>query len=60
MKKLFLSSVLLLFTNLAGAQVIQARVLDIEPMNLEKMKSAVAEKTKLYNSKEGSTRFSTF
>ena len=40
-------------TNLAGAQVIQARVLDIEPMNLEKMKSAVAEKTKLYNSKEG-------
>ena len=38
MKKLFLSSILLLFTNLAAAQVIQARVLDIEPINLEKMK----------------------
>ena len=60
MKKLFLLIILLLFSNLAGAQIIQARVLDIEPMNLDKMKSAVAEKTKLYNSKEGSTRFSTF
>ena len=60
MKKLLLLSISLIFSNISLAQVIQARVLDIEPMNLAKMKSAVAEKTKLYNSKKGTTRFSTF
>ena len=60
MKKLLLLSITLIFSNISLAQVIQARVLDIEPMNLAKMKSAVAEKTKLYNSKKGTTRFSTF
>jgi len=60
MNKFLLLSISLIFSNISLAQVIQARVLDIEPMNLSKMKSAVAEKTKLYNSKEGSTRFSTF
>ncbi len=60
MKKLLLFSISLIFSNISLAQVIQARVLDIEPMNLSKMKSAVAEKTKLYNSKKGTTRFSTF
>ena len=60
MKKLLLLSISLIFSNISLAQVIQARVLDIEPMNLAKMKSAVADKTKLYNSKKGTTRFSTF
>ena len=60
MKKLLLLSISLIFSNISLAQVIQARVLDIEPMNLAKMKSAVAEKTKLFNSKKGTTRFSTF
>ena len=45
MKKLLLLSISLIFSNISLAQVIQARVLDIEPMNLAKMKSAVAEKT---------------
>ena len=44
MKKLLLLSISLIFSNISLAQVIQARVLDIEPMNLAKMKSAVAEK----------------
>ena len=60
MKKIFLLIVSILISNISLAQVIQARVLDIEPTNLKKMKAAVAAKTKLYNSKEGSTRFSTF
>ena len=60
MKRVFLLTVSILISNISLAQVIQARVLDIEPTNLPKMKAAVAAKTKLYNSKEGSTRFSTF
>jgi len=59
MKKLLSLFFLLVFFYNYG-QIIQGRVLDIDPLNLDKMKSAVAEKTKMFNSKEGSSRFSTF
>ena len=59
MKKLLSLFFLLIFFYNYG-QIIQGRVLDIDPLNLDKMKSAVAEKTKMFNSKEGSSRFSTF
>ena len=59
MKKLLSLFFLLVFFYNYG-QIIQGRVLDIDPLNLDKMKSAVAEKTKMFNSKEVSSRFSTF
>jgi len=58
MKKLLSLFFLLVFFYNYG-QIIQGRVLDIDPLNLDKMKSAVAEK-KMFNSKERSSRFSTF
>ena len=44
MKRVFLLTVSILISNISLAQVIQARVLDIEPTNLAKMKVAVAAK----------------
>ncbi|MGB1971211.1 MAG: hypothetical protein ACPHSE_01830 [Flavobacteriaceae bacterium] len=54
-------TLLLIFVaSLSYAQVIQGRVLQVDPLNLDKMKAAVAAKTKMYNSKKGSARFATF
>lgn len=43
-----------------SAQVYQARVLEVDPVNMEKLIKAVAQKTKLYNNKPGAARFATF
>lgn len=59
MKKLLLL-VTILSTFIATGQVYQARVLKVDPMNLEKLKTAVAKKTQLFNSKEGTNRYATF
>jgi len=59
MKKTLILIFLILF-NYNYGQVIQGRVLKVDPLNLNKMKTAIAEKTKIYNSKEGSARFATF
>ena len=59
MKKVFFILALCASTAVS-AQVYQARVLDVDPMNLEKLKKAVAQKTQLYNNKPGAARFVTF
>ena len=52
MKKL-LTLVTFLFSFISTAQFLQSRLLKVEQKNMEKFMSAVANKTKLYNSKEG-------
>ena len=59
MKKLFFLTALL-STFIATGQVYEARVLKVDPMNLEKLKTAVAKKTQLFNNKEGAHRYATF
>ena len=45
---------------ISTAQFLQSRLLKVELKNIEKFMSAVANKTKLYNSKEGQPRYITF
>ena len=45
---------------ISTAQFLQSRLLKVEQKNIEKFMSAVANKTKLYNSKEGQPRYITF
>ena len=59
MKKL-LTLVTFLFSFISTAQFLQSRLLKVEQKNMEKFMSAVANKTKLYNSKEGQPRYITF
>ena len=42
------------------SQVIQSRVLKVDPANVDKFEAAVAKKTKMYNSKEDQPRWVTF
>lgn len=50
----------LLFIGNVNSQVIQQRLLEVEAVDVSKFESAVAKKTKMYNSKNGQTRFSTW
>ena len=59
MKKI-LTLATFLFSFISTAQFLQSRLLKVEQKNMEKFKSAVANKTKLYNSKEGQPRYITF
>ena len=59
MKKI-LTLVTFLFSFISTAQFLQSRLLKVEQKNMEKFMSAVANKTKLYNSKEGQPRYITF
>jgi hypothetical protein len=42
------------------AQYLQSRLLEVSQENVAKFEAAVAEKTKMYNSKEGQPRYLTF
>lgn len=42
------------------AQYLQSRLLEVSQENIAKFEAAVAEKTKMYNSKEGQPRYLTF
>ena len=55
-----LTLVTFLFSFISTAQFLQSRLLKVEQKNMEKFMSAVANKTKLYNSKEGQPRYITF
>ena len=60
MKKYILSLLAFGLVAVSYGQVVQARVLKVDPMNMEKLGKAIAQKTKLYNNKEGAARFFTF
>jgi len=60
MKKYILSLLAFGLVAVSYGQVVQARVLKVDPMNMEKLGNAIAQKTKLYNNKEGAARFFTF
>ncbi|MAR43127.1 MAG: hypothetical protein CMC48_03415 [Flavobacteriaceae bacterium] len=59
MKKILILAIFLFSFN-STAQFLQSRLLKVEQKNMEKFMSAVANKTKLYNSKEGQPRYITF
>ena len=59
MKKILILATFL-FSFISTAQFLQSRLLKVEQKNMEKFMSAVANKTKLYNSKEGQPRYITF
>tara|TARA_S200000501_G_scaffold75406_1_gene67194 strand:+ start:1123 stop:1860 length:738 start_codon:yes stop_codon:yes gene_type:complete len=60
MKKLFfiILNILLVFT--LKSQVIQERLLQVNPANVAKFEAAVAKKTQIYNSKEDQPNWVTF
>lgn len=60
MKKLYSIIITILFIGNVNSQVIQQRLLEVEADNVAKFESAVAKKTKMYNSKTGQARFSTW
>ena len=60
MKKIFLTLLASLFLTVSYSQVIQSRVLKVDPANVDKFEAAVAKKTKMYNSKEDQPRWVTF
>ena len=64
MKKIFLLLFIVFFISTLSAQDnnawLQTRVLKVDPADVEKFESAVAKKTQMYNSKEGTPRWITF
>ena len=60
LKKIIFTLLLTGIVSVSYGQVLQARVLNVDPQNMEKLGNAIAQKTKLYNDKEGSARFFTF
>ena len=64
MRKLFLLLFTTLFLTSLNAQeqnwIMQSRVLNVDAEDVQKFESAVAKKTKMYNSKEGTARWLTF
>ena len=60
MKKIF--SICLLFASIysGNSQIIQTRLLEVTPANMEKFVSAASKKTQLYNSKPNQPRYLTF
>ena len=60
MKKLFFTVLTLLFIGNVNSQVIQQRLLKVEPSDVSEFEAAVAKKTKMYNSKDGQMKFSTW
>ena len=64
MRKLFLLLFTTLFLTSLNAQeqnwIMQSRVLNVDAEDVQKFESAVAKKTKMYNSKEGTARWITF
>ena len=64
MRKLFLLLFTTLFLTSINAQeqnwIMQTRLLNVDAEDVQKFESAVAKKTKMYNSKEGTARWLTF
>ena len=60
MKKTTLLIVSILMSLGLNAQYLQSRLLEVSQENVTKFEAAVAEKTKIYNSKEGQPRYITF
>jgi hypothetical protein len=60
MKKIIFISLTLLFIGKVNSQVIQQRLLKVDPSDVAKFEAGVAKKTKMYNSRDGQTRFSTW
>ena len=60
MKKIF--SICLLFACIysVNSQMIQTRLLEVTPANMEKFVAAASKKTQLYNSKPNQPRYLTF
>ena len=64
MKKIFLLLFTTLFLTSLNAQeqnwIMQTRLLDVDAKDVQKFESAVAKKTQMYNSKDGTARWITF
>ena len=64
MKKIFLLLLKTLFLTSLNAQQqnwwMQSRILKVDPSDVDKFEKAVAKKTQMYNSKEGTPRWITF
>ena len=64
MKKHLLLLAAIITFSYVGAQDnnawLQSRVLKVDPADVEKFEAAVAKKTKMYNSKDGTPRWITF
>ena len=60
MKKIIYTLSFILMLSSMNAQIIQSRLLTVEQENMEKFMEGVAQKTKMYNSKKGQTRYLTF
>ena len=60
MKKIFFTILAVLCLSNLSAQVIQQRLLKVDPANVAEFEAAVSKKTKMYNSKDGQARWVTF
>ena len=60
MKKILILFYTLFSLNFSAAQVLQWRLLEVAPENMEEFMAAAAKKTKMYNSKEGQPRYLTY
>ena len=60
MKRIFFTILVTLFLTSVNSQVVQSRILKVNPANVDKFETAVAKKTKMYNSKKGQPRWVTF
>jgi len=60
MKKFIYTLSFILMLSSMNAQIIQSRLLTVEQENMEEFMEGVAQKTKMYNSKKGQTRYLTF
>ncbi len=60
MKKIIYTLSFILMVTSINAQIIQSRLLTVEQENMEEFMEGVAQKTKMYNSKKGQTRYLTF
>jgi hypothetical protein len=60
MKKILILFFTLFSLNFSAAQVLQWRLLEVAPENMEEFMAAAAKKTKMYNSKEGQPRYLTY
>ena len=60
MKKIIYTLSFILMVTSINAQIIQSRLLTVEQENMEEFFEGVAQKTKMYNSKKGQTRYLTF
>ncbi len=60
MKKIFIPLLTFLFISNVNSQIIQQRLLKVDPADVSKFEAAVAKKTKMYNGKDGQARWVTF